>query len=301
MAGDANYPSVGVLLHGDGADASTTIPDTGPSARTITVNGAAKLSTAQAKFGASSIIFDGSSAYLTVGGTDLATIPGDLTVECFAYFAGTPATPQDLICTNRAGSNTNGWVLRRQANGTVTFEGSTTGSDSFQALGPSTPSVGAWHHLAGVKHGSSLTLFIDGTPGTSATMSAAQFDTGVPVTIGRNPTNSSWYYNGYLDEVRVTKGVALYTSAFTPPAAPFLDYAGQVIGTVTDASGAPAARTVRAYDRAAGTLTGTTTSDATSGAYSINCKNLNEVSLVVLDNATSGTIYNDLIDRVIPA
>jgi hypothetical protein len=70
-----------------------------------------------------------------------------------------------------------------------------------------------------------------------------------------------------------------------------------VAGTVYDAAGSPAVRTVRAYRRSDGTLMGETTSSA-SGAYSIPCPD-EEVYRVVLDDV-AGALYNDLIDRVLP-
>lgn len=71
-----------------------------------------------------------------------------------------------------------------------------------------------------------------------------------------------------------------------------------VSGVVTDAAGLPAARTVRAIDRANGVVLGTTTSDAVTGAYAIAVPVSSEIQRIVLDD-DAGTLYNDLIDRVL--
>jgi hypothetical protein len=73
---------------------------------------------------------------------------------------------------------------------------------------------------------------------------------------------------------------------------------GTITGTITE-SGVGVARTVRIHHRATGTLLGETVSDAVTGAYSVPIDTNDEIYRVVLDDV-SGTVYNDLIDRVIP-
>ncbi|HCE28492.1 MAG TPA: hypothetical protein DET46_06730 [Comamonadaceae bacterium] len=72
-----------------------------------------------------------------------------------------------------------------------------------------------------------------------------------------------------------------------------------VSGIVTDATSNPAAREVRAIDRATGAILGTTTSDAGTGAYAIAVPVASEVQVVFLDNA-AGDVENDLILRTLP-
>jgi hypothetical protein len=73
-----------------------------------------------------------------------------------------------------------------------------------------------------------------------------------------------------------------------------------VSGVVTGADGDPVARIVRAYSRSTGELLAETTSDASTGYYGLAFESADEVQRVVLDNATTDPLYNDLIDRVIP-
>lgn len=73
-----------------------------------------------------------------------------------------------------------------------------------------------------------------------------------------------------------------------------------VSGVIYSDTGAVASRTVRLYDRVTGELIGETTSAAGDGTYSLAAPDIAEVQRVALDDS-AGTIYNDLIDRVIPA
>jgi hypothetical protein len=71
-----------------------------------------------------------------------------------------------------------------------------------------------------------------------------------------------------------------------------------VSGIIYDASSNPTSRTVRLHRRSDGALLGEAISDASTGAYSIPCPN-EEVQRIALDDA-AGTLYNDLLDRVLP-
>lgn len=73
-----------------------------------------------------------------------------------------------------------------------------------------------------------------------------------------------------------------------------------VSGVITDDTGAPCARVVRVLNRATGELLASTTSDPATGAYILSVPSGAEVQRIVLDD-DAGTLYNDIIDRVIPA
>ena len=104
---------------------------------------------------------------------------------------------------------------------------------------------------------------------------------------------------GNFNELRVTKDVARYTEAFTPPTAPFPRYGAALVGAVFGPDGLPAARTVRAHDRATGALLATTTSDALTGTYEFGVALPGtEVQLVCLDDEDA-PVLTDLLRRVV--
>lgn len=308
MAGDANFASVALLLHCDGANNSTSFVDSSILANTMTVFGNAKISTAQSKFGGASAIFDGSGDYLkasTPGNFDL--MGGDFTIEGWINCnAQTAAMPIFSVSENLVGGfhylhfsvNSNTGVLTFSCNGTT----SSSVSSSAGAV-----STGSFKHVAVAKSGSTARLFVDGVQvgintSFTATLATAKVLHAAVGIIANGYTDATFgSFNGYIDDLRVTKGAARYTAAFSVPTRAFQDGAGEVSGVVRDASNALVSRTVRAYRRDTGALVGSATSDSTTGAYSFYTRTTDEVSVIALDSATSGTIYNDVVQRVIPA
>lgn len=295
MAGDANYASVSLLLHGDGTNGSTTFTDNSPTPKTVSAGGNAKISTTQSKWGGSSIYFDGVGDYVTVA-TNAAFGFGtaDFTIEAWIYIIGNQGA--DRAITDFRSSGDIGTFFVSTVNKLAFYYGSLIGNTGT-ALTTST-----WYHVALTRQSGVFLCYLDGVQEWTATVTA-DFGSTDPVGIGASVATSlvgtSPFY-GYFDDVRITKGVARYTGNFTPPAAAFGDRLPQVSGNIKDSSGANAARTVRAYRRDTGALVGSTTSNGTTGNYTIDCSTDTEVTVVALDNATSGTYYNDQAARVIP-
>ena len=80
-------------------------------------------------------------------------------------------------------------------------------------------SANTWYHIAVTRSGNTFRTFVNGVVEKTYTSSAAVFsDATVPYNIGRTAYQSgTFYYNGYMDDLRVTKGYARYTANFTPP------------------------------------------------------------------------------------
>lgn len=306
MAGDASFASVSLLLHCDGSNGSTTITDSSPTPKTVTCYGGAELSTTSPKIGSASLSFtSASSSYATVShASDFNFGSGNFTIE-FWYYPISQSTysailvgdePDKPLCFfHGPGNNSGNPMVAIGPSGSAWF--SNASSLSFGAVTANT-----WVHLALVREGDTFRAFKDGVQvSTGSTDSPGQSVGDISAfTIGRN--SASFYMSARIDELRITKGVARYGSGgFSVQTAAFLDYAGQVSGNVKDASGSNAARTVRAYRRDTGALVGSTTSNGTTGNYTINCPTLEECTIVALDNAASGTYYNDQAARVIPA
>lgn len=209
--GDPFWDNVVMLMHFDGANGSTTFID--EKGTTINVVGHAQISTAQSKFGGASGYFDGTGDYLTA--TRSAGLgSGDFTVEFF--FWTTDAAKLQCVLDLRGSSD----PYIAITSGTIQV--SMSGVDPAIS-GPILQDT--WHHYALTRSGSTCRQFIDGTQVGSYT-TTANF-TGTDTTIGtyvdRRNGDYARHFGGYLDELRITAGVARYTSNFTPPSKQFPD------------------------------------------------------------------------------
>ena len=226
---DPQFGSVSLLLHGNGTNGSTTIIDSSPTPKTVTAFGNAQISTAQSKFGGASIAFDGNADYLTLNttSTDIAFGTADFTIEMW-------------IRATSLGTGTSGLagIIDFRANGAGTSVAPTiyvsntnllyyvSGANQITASGVLT--TGQWYHLAVTRAAGVTKLFLDGSQrgssytdtnnyisSTSRPIIGAFSDVIPPVSI------VSW--DGYIEDLRITKGVARYTANFTAPAAPVPD------------------------------------------------------------------------------
>lgn len=217
-SGDPYWANVVLLLHMDGTDASTTFTDHSSSAKTVTANGNAQIDTAQSKFGGASGLFDGTDDYLTVADSadwDFGT--GDFTVE--GWFRFSVHTSIMTLVGNYLNS-TVGWSFQvRSDTNTIRL-----GNGDTALIDVSwTPNNGVWYHIAISRSGTSLRAFVDGTQvGSTATNSTNITGSTQSLSIGALFFVSYIQdYNGWMDDLRITKGVARYTSNFTAPSEAF--------------------------------------------------------------------------------
>lgn len=309
MAGDAHYASVSLLLHGDGANGSTTFTDSSLTPKTVTRYGDAQISTAQSQFGGASMKFDGAGDYIEVGAISdfkyLHDDSSDYTVEGWAYWAGGGAC---ILGTDATGSlvgfyfgvsATTGYLVAEIYRGAV---GNSLGAISTVGL-----TLNSWTYFrfTYTKTTRNYTFRIGSSAAGSGTMTVTgtwpASSTSAPsyvLAVGRyqHPTPGG-YFTGYLDDIRFTTVARSETVA---PTAAFPNYSGEVAGTILDDTGSPCARTVRIVNRSTGALIASTTSNAGTGAYLLAAPTLDEVHRIVLDDS-GGALYNDIIDRVIPA
>jgi hypothetical protein len=209
---DLNRSQVSLLLHGDGTSGSTTITDSSPTLKTPTVVANAQISTAQSKFGGSSILCSIVSSIQYAGFQALG--PSDWTIEFFAYRTSGDGV-RALLDTRNSDSNSQGLLIYlAAANITVFWSGA-------NRLAGTTLTLNQWQHVAVTKSGNNVRLFQDGALQATTTQ---PFDgTSATTRITSVFNIGSWGFDGYLDEYRITKGVARYTANFTPPTAAFPD------------------------------------------------------------------------------
>lgn len=213
---DPDWSNVVALLHFNGTDGSTTFTD--ETGKTWTANGNAQIDTAQSKFGGASGLFDGSGDYITsADSTDWDFGTGDFTIELFARFASHVSV---MTLVGNYASNSYGWSFQRRSDsGTLRFGH----GDLIIANVTWEPTDGVWYHMAACRSGTSFRLFVDGDQvGSTVTNSTNISGSSGLLTVGALRASSPiQYFNGHIDELRITKGVARYTSNFTPPSHQF--------------------------------------------------------------------------------
>ena len=223
---DPYCSQVSLLLHGDGANGSTTITDSSPTPKTVTAVGNAQISTVQSKFGGSSIAFDGSGDRLTIPqNTDFSFGTGDLTVEFWAYKSANGLNGYDAVFTSYRTASAPGFFVELSASrGFAVYARS--GLSDLLCTATTTINDSSWHHWAACRSGATWYLFKDGialSKGTDNIGSTAITTTAFGHLVGSAQDTSFFDFNGYIDDLRITKGVARYTANFTPPTAPFPD------------------------------------------------------------------------------
>ena len=225
-ATDTNIREVSLLLHGDGANGSTTITDSSPTPKTVTVVGNAQISTAQSKFGGSSIAFDGTGDYLSIPDDDAFDLgTGNFTIEGWVNYSSTGLFTTVLSKGWPTGSAGGAFVVTLNAGNLLFFAES--GSDSWDIALNRVIVAGlqlsTWYHIAITRSGNTFRTFNNGVVVETWTNSLGLMNNSDIVSVGATKTGSNGM-NGYIDDLRITKGVARYTANFTPPTAPFPDF-----------------------------------------------------------------------------
>jgi hypothetical protein len=217
---DPYRSQVSLLLHGDGANGSTTIVDSSPSPKAVTAFGNAQISTAQSKFGGSSLAFDGSGDYLTLPTSNqLSFGVSDFTLEGWIYVPITNASFRCIFSIGRPFQ-----VYHHDGTIDCSFSESES-APYFTSQGPvSSITANTWTHFAVTRSGTVIRTFVNGVAGNAVNTTKSIFQSSTQPAIGTYlPSAASFLFAGYIDDLRITKGVARYTSNFTPPTAPFPD------------------------------------------------------------------------------
>jgi len=200
-----------LLINGTNAG----IIDKSQSVKTITLNGDVKSSTAQTKYLTSSMAFDGTGDYLNISSSEIHALgSGDYTVECWVYLNS--SKNQGIWDTRTTNTSTTGVALYV-----------TSGNEWRMVVNNSTFTVGGsitnstWTHVAVVRSGSTITVYVAGSSVNTATSSINLTDESMLIATLRDnvDTSATFKLDGYMSDFRVTKGLARYTANFTPPTA----------------------------------------------------------------------------------
>lgn len=219
MAGIDSYTKL--MLHMNGLDGSTTFTDDSLIPKTVNANGAAQIDTAQYEFGGASGLFNGAdTTYLSTDDSDdFAFGTGDFTIDCWIRIHALPSSPAyKYICGQRVDNN-NRQVFRIYYYSSKYYLQYVVGDTIIGVSQEITPVLDTWYHIAIVRNGNNFKLFWNGTQLGSDTVSSASItNVAAPFLIGCDISGSiGTNFNGWIDEFRISKGIARWTSNFTPP------------------------------------------------------------------------------------
>jgi hypothetical protein len=183
--------------------------------------GNTKISTAVSKWGDGSMAFDGTGDYLY---SPVAAFNANstFTVECWLYLTAFDAggLPSGIFFNGTTSSNLN----RVQFDVTITgriqiyLQGPSTNQTILSATGIIT--TGAWYYVTAVRSSNTITVYVNGTSVATGTVTVVPaLPTNLYVGLTR-ASSTVLSLNGYIDDFRITDGIARYTTGFTPPSAP---------------------------------------------------------------------------------
>jgi hypothetical protein len=204
-----------LLLNGTGAgiyDVSTL--------NNLETVGDARISTAVVKYGSTSMSFDGTGDYVVQPTSiNYGYGTGDFTIEFWVYF-NTVSSDQTIVSNLTSTSSVNPHIYLLGSGSTIRYY-----TNSADRIVGSAVSINTWYHVAVSRTAGSTRLFINGTQSGSTYTDSNNYGTSAPLGVGTyysaGAPVSSATLNGYISDLRITKGYARYTANFTPPTAAF--------------------------------------------------------------------------------
>jgi hypothetical protein len=184
------------------------------------------------------VLFNGTTDYLTVtavsevnspayggltfGAGSASNTNGDFTIEAWIY-PTVLGGENGIYCKREVSTfigvvfrvlNTTSKLVMQIANAAGAAWAIDTSDSGLPAL-----AINTWYHVALVRNGSSFQIFQNGVAGTASTFAGNILHNTAPTYIGKSDGSAgNQFFNGYIDDLRITKGLARYTASFTPPA-----------------------------------------------------------------------------------
>ena len=245
--GDVHFPKVKWLSPFNGSNGATTTTDSSNSNLSLTLQSSTVISTAQSKFGGSSLYVPNSATqgvYANGAGSTIQ-LTGDFTFEWWVYRVQVTLADNMIlgpIYGMQGGTDISGYgmvfpyyygpVSTSEAQIYASSNGSSWNIASGVTLGTgSLGTVGQWVHMAMVRSGTTWSYYVDGTRTYTGTLGSATIATasGTYIHLGRAWGNGGTSAEAYYDDFRITQGLARYTGAsFTVPTTAHLTSAGDV-------------------------------------------------------------------------
>lgn len=222
LGSDSDFESVVLLASFDGADQATTYTSEDSYAREATFRGNTQLDTAVKKFGASSFQgFGGINDRLEFpDAPELSLGSEDFTIECWTYFDSIRVTTVFFVSKWNTNENQSEYAVGYDSTGEFRLWISADGSNAItKCQWGNTPNLNQWYHVAATYDGTTYRLFVDGDLKDSDVSSTTQF-AGTAAVAVCDREDGTLEHDGWVDDLRITKGLARYTESFSPPTSP---------------------------------------------------------------------------------
>jgi hypothetical protein len=190
---------------------------------TIETVGNAQISTTVKKYGTGSIAFDGTGDYLVMPASDQTRFGiGNFTIEGWVYLVGT-TNPRRILTKGNTSTSDLSFAVNIDTSWRLQFIWSTNGGSAITLSTPNGISgdwVDTWRHFAITRDGTNIRIFLNGVLRVTGSQTGNFYSATTPLLVGVDATGASTF-NGYMDDLRITKGIARYTADFTPPTEPY--------------------------------------------------------------------------------
>lgn len=200
-----------LLLHAEGTGSSFI--DSSSGNHPVNAIGNSFQSTLDYKFGGKSASFDGSGDYLSIPDSDDWNLSnGDFTIDFWGKLGNTSGYIGGI-----------GQSMSWRVDVSNSYFQFSAASNDYTKSGLSLGTT--WHHFAVVRSGNNLYKFLDGGLIDTTSFSATITNSTNNLFVGVTPRmdNNSYYHDnlGYIDELRISKGIARWTSNFIPPSSAY--------------------------------------------------------------------------------
>lgn len=211
-----------LLLHTDASSGSTTFTDS--LGHKVSMHGQSDIEVMQDEFGGASVLFDGSSSYLSIpDSSDWAFGQEDFTIDFWVRFSSANLDQYVCFASQFQDEITDHWEIKKHGindGHLLSFNCKIGGSQQgcFETIGPWVPLPDNWYHIAFVRCGSQAYVFINGKSQQLRIYHPLGdiSDIAGDLNIGRQ-ANGHYYLNGYLDNFKISKGIARWTADFALP------------------------------------------------------------------------------------
>lgn len=213
------------LLHMDGPDASATFTD--ESGKVWTVANQAQIDTAQSKFGGASGLFDGNEDYIyTPAHVDFDFGSGNFTIDFWVRSTQTTAYVTLVARNNDAGGSAGEWTFLTSSTsaGDIAFWSYDYNAFASAMLvtAENLFNTGDWVHIALVRSANDWTIYVNGVSKATRNSNTTLAAGARALYVGDDQYfHAARAYAGWMDEVRISKGIARWTANFTPPNEPY--------------------------------------------------------------------------------